>query len=215
MSQDNNTNDNGADAIGAVFDRATRLDLILQAHGRQGSEAVGDIVGNTRSSQQGESLMLNTASGKVSRQDGTSFDINAVNSDDIDWSQVDLPDNGVHIPAERARLQREVFELEQKANAVERYDQRTGQPIYRLNSIDRANVLRLAEGKKVEVAEALKELDRLQAQRDRRATLGQAWDVASAEREARIERMTHEELERLEAQKRAQAMFNRNKSGGI
>ena len=216
MSDNNNTPDNNEpNALGEAFSRATRLAHVLEAHSRRGSEAVGDIVGSTRSSTQGESLMLNTASAKVTRHDGTSFDLAAINEDDIDWSQVDLPDRGDHIPAEKQRLQREVAELEQKANAVLRYNAQTGQPIYHLNELERATMLRLAAAKKDEMAVAFRELDRIQAQRDRRAQLKQAWDVASAERDARIDALATDELERLEAQARAKAMFSRNKGGAI
>lgn len=212
MTDTNDTGDRQA-RLAAILDRATAGDMHEMGTRHVGAKAMGLIVGAASASTQGQSLQYNTMSNKITRGDGTSFNSDDVSADDIDWSQMDLHDPGYHIPSERARLTREVNALEAKMNAIDGYD-RNGKPIYSLHEADRERLQVQLEGMKRQQLEANKELDRLEAQRARRADQHEAANWASSERDARIHQYAAEALERMEGEKLAKEFLKRKNGGG-
>lgn len=139
----------------------------------------------------------------------------AVRGDQIITTSLDeKPISDRHVPTTREAYDREVTDLEQKIETMRRFDSRTGQEIQD-PEIDRLKWL--LGRKREEVAEAHRELDRLEEQQRNHAAFRQAAALAEQERNQRIARLEQEELERLEAQERARAIFNsrRKQTGGL
>lgn len=211
MTDTNNIGDKQS-RLAAILERATPGDMNEIGTRSIGAKAMGLTLGSAGATTQGQSLQYNTVSNKITRGDGTSFGADDVTDESVDWSAIDLPDPGYHIPAERARLAREVTALEAKVNAIDGYD-RAGKPIYSLHESDRERLRVQVEGMKRQQVEANKELDRLEAQRSRREQQRQAASIADAHRDARVSQYAAEALERMEGEERARAMLNR-KNGG-
>jgi len=198
-----NDNDNPQD----ILNRGSRLQHAL-AHLEQGSSARGaQVSGQVRqTSTTGNGLRYDSARDAFVTENGGVIPASAIGAE----AAGPIPDDGRDIASTRQNYARELQDIEAKITRLRRFDPATGQAI---PSAEVESLERYLARKREEVAEGNRELDRLVSQRVQGAKYAHAVALAEEDRAGRIANMAQEELEKLEAQERAKAIFASKRGG--